>query len=93
VAEDGEAAFALFREHRAAIDLVISDLVMPKLGGRQLAQAIRAEGARVKVLFTSGYSADTVSDDGEFPDGVWFLQKPWTLDDLFTRVRDVLDGP
>ncbi len=92
VAEDGAVALELFRRHRSEIDLVISDLVMPNLGGRQLVEALRAEGSGVRVLFTSGYSSDTVSGDSEFPPGVAFLQKPWTLDDLFARVRELLDA-
>jgi two-component system cell cycle sensor histidine kinase/response regulator CckA len=92
VAEDGAVALELFRRHRDEIDLVISDLVMPKLGGRQLVEALRQEGSSVPVLFTSGYSADTVSGAAPFPLGVNFLQKPWTLDDLFARVRYLLDG-
>jgi CheY-like chemotaxis protein len=90
-AEDGEEALELFRQRKDEISLVISDLVMPKLGGRQLAEALRAEGSRVQVLFTSGYSADTVGG-GEFPASVSFLQKPWTLSDLFARVRELLDA-
>jgi PAS domain S-box-containing protein len=91
VAEDGEAALQLYRQHRDQIDLVISDLVMPKLGGRQLVEAMRSEGSDVQVLFTSGYSTDTVNGAGDLQPGVAFLQKPWTLDDLFARVRDLLD--
>ena len=91
VAEDGEEALELYRQNRERVTLVISDLVMPKLGGRQLAEALRQEGADVKILFTSGYSPQSASPI-EFPSGVAFLQKPWTLTDLFVRVRTLLDG-
>jgi len=91
-AADGEQALARFHENAAAIDLVISDLVMPNLGGRQLAEALRAERSMVPILFTSGYSSDAVYREGEMPAMVAFLHKPWTLTELFTRVRDILDG-
>jgi FixJ family two-component response regulator len=65
---------------------------MPRLGGRQLAEALRSAGSQVPVLFTSGYSAESASGAAKFPSGVKFLQKPWTLTDLFASVRQALDG-
>jgi CheY-like chemotaxis protein len=91
VAEDGEEALELYRENRDRVALVISDLVMPKLGGRQLAEALREEGAAARILFTSGYSPQSASHAADFPAGVAFLQKPWTLTDLFRQVRMLLD--
>ncbi|MEX2047992.1 MAG: PAS domain S-box protein [Gemmatimonadota bacterium] len=92
IAADGEEALELYRDNRARIALVISDLIMPKLGGRQLAEALRGEGATVPVLFTSGYSPDSAAGWSQFPEGVAFLQKPWTLKDLLGRVRALLDA-
>lgn len=91
-AADGEQALEKWRQNRDRIALVISDLVMPNLGGVQLVQALRAEGSDVPVIFTSGYSSEAVSRDGALPADVEFLDKPWTLAQLFTRVRVVLDG-
>lgn len=91
VAEDGEEAFERLQQHEDEIALVISDMVMPKLGGRQLAEAIREAGIQVPLLFTSGYSAETTADGYSLPSGVQFLQKPWTLDDLLASVRRSLD--
>jgi PAS domain S-box-containing protein len=91
-ASDGEQALSVFRANASTIDLVISDLIMPNLGGRQFAEALRAEGSTVPVLFTSGYSSEAVYRQGEMPARVGFLHKPWTLTQLFTRVRDILDG-
>jgi CheY-like chemotaxis protein len=90
-AEDGEQALALFREHVGGIDLVISDVMMPKLGGPELAAALRAEQAGVRLLFMSGNSSMEGGATGGFPERVAFLQKPWTLEDLFARVREALD--
>jgi PAS domain S-box-containing protein len=91
VAGDGEEALELYGTHRDEVALVISDLVMPKLGGRQLAQALRKEGSQVPILFTSGYSAESASGAAKLPPGVEFLQKPWTVTDLLALVRKLLD--
>jgi CheY-like chemotaxis protein len=92
VAEDGEEALELCGRHRDEIALVISDLVMPKLGGRQLAEALRQMGSNVPILFTSGYSPESASGAAGLMRGVGFLQKPWVLTDLFSRVRSLLEG-
>lgn len=72
-------------------DLVITDVVMPRLGGIALYRTLRQEGHAVRFLFTSGYAAHEIMR-GDLPDGdLALLQKPWTLADLTTRVREVLD--
>jgi PAS domain S-box-containing protein len=90
-ASNGQDALDVFRARGAEIDLIITDVVMPKLGGVALFRALRQEGQQVRFLFTSGYSAHEIIHgdlvDGEFA----MLQKPWTLADLTTRVREVLD--
>ena len=91
-ASDGEQALARWRENRERVALVISDLVMPNLGGMQLVQALRAEGADVPVVFTSGYAAEAVHQEGGLPPDVLFLEKPWTLTQLFSTVRTALDA-
>ncbi len=91
VAEDGEAALEMYRKHSEEIALVISDLIMPKLGGGQLAAALRRENPHVRILFSSGYSADTAGGLVALPEGAEFLQKPWNLEDLGLRVRSMLD--
>ncbi|HEX9728279.1 MAG TPA: PAS domain S-box protein [Gemmatimonadales bacterium] len=91
VAEDGEAALELYRQHRDVISLVITDLVMPNIGGRQLVEAIRQGGGEVAVLFTSGYSPSATYGEGIFPAGTRFLTKPWTLSELFATVSEILE--
>jgi PAS domain S-box-containing protein len=91
VAEDGEEALEMFHRHEAEIDLIVSDLVMPRLGGRQFYEALKKEGKDPRILFTSGYSVDDVKAGSGFLRDVPFLHKPWTLTDLFLRVRQVLD--
>jgi len=92
VAADGEEALELYERHKDEVALVVSDLVMPRLGGRQLAEALRGGGSQVPILFTSGYSAESATGAAKFPSGVKFLQKPWTLTDLFASVRQALEG-
>ena len=91
LAVDGEEALDVFHDNEASIDLIISDLVMPRLGGRQFYEALRKEGKDPKILFTSGYSVDDVRAGSDFLRDVPFLHKPWTLTDLFMRVREVLE--
>lgn len=89
-AEDGEQALQVFREH-GRIDLVISDMAMPKLGGAELAAALRAEQSDVRLLFVSGNAPAEGAATGELPERVSFLQKPWTLEDLYARVSEALE--
>jgi len=90
-APDGMAALDLYRQHADAIDLIITDVVMPKLGGLALYRTLRQEGFMVRFLFTSGYAAHEIMR-GDLPDAeLSLLQKPWTLADLTHRVREVLD--
>jgi two-component system cell cycle sensor histidine kinase/response regulator CckA len=90
-ASDGVEALEAYRTHARDVDLIITDVVMPKLGGLALYRTLRQEGHTVAFLFTSGYAAHEIMR-GDLPDGeLALLQKPWTLADLTHRVRDVLD--
>ena len=82
----------LFRAHEAEIALVITDMVMPKLGGRALYERLQQEGKRVPFLFSSGYTAREVRESTTLDPSLPFLHKPWTLTELALRVREVLDG-
>ena len=92
-AANGTEALRLFREHAGEIDLVVADVVMPGLGGPQLAGELRSSGGAVKVLFTSGYTERDVQETKALAPDQPFLAKPWTVTDLLTRVREVLDQP
>ena len=92
-ATDGQDALSLVRSRPAAPDLIISDVVMPRASGPQLLAALRAAGATPRMLFTSGYTARDVHERSLLEHDVPFLAKPWTIDDLLRKVRDVLDLP
>ena len=74
------------------IDLVLTDVVMPNLSGRELSERVTVLQPSAKVLFMSGYTNDSVMKHGILDGATWFIQKPFTLESLVRRVREVLDG-
>jgi len=90
-ASDGEEALQLFRAHASAVSLVLSDIVMPRMGGRALYDAVRREGYDVKFLFSSGYGGDQL-EDLEADGGPLLIRKPWSLSELAVKLREVLDA-
>jgi PAS domain S-box-containing protein len=90
-ASDGEAALALLGRPDAPYDLVLSDLVMPRIGGLALHEELRRRGYNTRVLLMSGYAAEDVRAQGGTHTGLTFLHKPWSVTDLLRRVREVLD--
>jgi two-component system cell cycle sensor histidine kinase/response regulator CckA len=73
--------------------LVLTDLVMPGMSGRELMQKLRLVRPAVRVMFMSGYTDDDILRRGLHDPGVWFLQKPFTSDEMLSMVRHVLDDP
>ncbi len=90
-AASGRRAVALAEDRSRKIDLLITDVVMPDMDGRELAQALAAEHPDLMVLFVSGYTADVIAHHGVLDAGVEFLEKPFNRRTLLNRVRDVLD--
>jgi PAS domain S-box-containing protein len=84
------AAIALAEEHETPIHLVITDVVMPEMNGRELAEWLQSLYPSMKVLFMSGYTADVIAHRGVLKEGVHFIQKPFSIKDLAVKVRDVL---
>jgi DNA-binding response OmpR family regulator len=90
-AGDGEDAVQRFREQEGEVDLVIMDIAMPRKNGIQAYREIRELRPGVKVLFTSGYP-DMVIPEGELIDsGANYLPKPFSLTELMSEVREILD--
>ncbi len=90
-ATDGMEALRLVAGHTAEIDLVVTDVVMPRLGGRELASRLRTERPNLAVLFISGYTENVSDVQGLIGAGVEFLQKPFTPASLARSVRSTLE--
>ena len=91
-AVDGEDALRASREYVGRIDLMITDVVMPRMGGPRLAERLAQERGEMKVLFVSGYAESTVLKHGKVGVTTRFLQKPFSLNDLARKVREVLQS-
>jgi CheY-like chemotaxis protein len=87
-----EDALARSRRFEEEIHLLVTDIVMPKMSGRQLVDALAGERPAMKILYVSGYSEDAIAHRGALDAGVALLRKPVTPVDLLQRVREVLDG-
>jgi two-component system, cell cycle sensor histidine kinase and response regulator CckA len=90
-APQGLAALQLMATCREKIDLLVTDVVMPQMGGRELAQTLIAQHPELNVLFMSGYTDDAVVRHGVLQANANFLQKPFTPSSLAKKVREVLD--
>ncbi len=92
-AESGVKALEVWRESKDRISLLLTDLVMPQqMNGRELAEKLWAERPKLKVVFTSGYSADVVGKDFVLRRGLNYLQKPYHPQKLALAVRECLDS-
>jgi two-component system, cell cycle sensor histidine kinase and response regulator CckA len=89
-ADHGEAALRIASAHPGSIDMLITDVVMPGMSGRELSKQLCAAHPRTKVLFLSGYTEDAIVHQGGLEPGTAFLQKPFTLHMLSRKVREVL---
>jgi PAS domain S-box-containing protein len=89
-AANGQEALRLVRDSREAVELLLTDVVLPGLSGRELAEAVRRHYPALKVLFQSGYTGEVVARHGLLQADVALLQKPFTLDALAKKVREVL---
>ena len=88
----GEHALQVCHQYTGTIHLLLTDVVMPRMGGRELADRIAAIRPKTKVLFMSGYASDVVSQGGKLDEGVALLHKPITPTSLAAKVREVLDA-
>ena len=92
VADAAGQALRLMAEHHAEVALLITDVVMPGMSGRDLAERLTAEHPGLRCLYMSGYTADAIAQEGILEKGVNFLSKPVTRDQLVKTVRDILDA-
>src|SRR5213594_80860 len=91
-ASDGLEAIEICKRHEAPIHLMLSDVVMPQMGGRELAQRLATVRPDMKVLYMSGYTSNAIVHHGILDPGTLFIQKPFTPDSLARKVREVLDA-
>jgi two-component system, cell cycle sensor histidine kinase and response regulator CckA len=91
-AAESRHAVELARQHAGPIHILVTDVVMPGLGGREVADALTAVRPRLPVLFISGYTDEAIGRHNVLEPGVFFLQKPFTTHALLRKVREVLDG-
>jgi len=91
-ARHGADALRIMEEGGRQVDLVLTDLMMPEMGGREMVERLRARHPGIKVLFMSGYSERAVAQEGVMPPGTGFMEKPFTVEQLTRRTREILDG-
>src|SRR5271166_4001151 len=91
-AADGAVAMQIAVAHEKVIHLLLTDVIMPGINGRELAQRISEIRPNVKILYMSGYTENVIGTNGMLDAGVRLLQKPFNLRDLKSRVREVLDA-
>lgn len=90
-ASNGREALRAIEQHGGSIDLLLTDVVMPTMGGVELAETLRPRFPHMRVLFCSGYTDDSVLRHDILEDGVGFLQKPYSAQTLAAKVRQLLD--
>ncbi|MBA3580646.1 MAG: PAS domain-containing protein [Gemmatimonadaceae bacterium] len=91
-ASNGKEALALALEDPSRISLVLTDVMMPQMGGPELARRLWAQFPQLKVIFVSGYAPDTMSPESALPPGAILIEKPFAIEKLITKVREVIDG-
>ncbi len=93
-ASNGQDALQAARQHKGSpIRLVVTDVIMPRMGGKVMADWLKTSYHDLKILFTSGYTDDAITHDGVLEPGVEFLPKPYTPATLGRKVREMLDEP
>jgi len=90
-AENGIEALQLLKSKKMKSDLLITDVVMPEMGGKEVAEKVKTIFPKIKVLYTSGYTSNHIVHNGILDQGVNFIHKPFSIQVLLSKVREVLD--
>lgn len=91
-ASDAAEAIRVFERHNETIHLLVTDVVMPGMNGRDLANRLRQRCPNLKTIFVSGYANDAITHEGNARSAAGYLQKPFTLHALTSKVREVIDA-
>jgi len=91
--DDPTQAETVCAQHSAVIKLLLTDMIMPRMNGREVARRVANRIPAVRVLYMSGFTTHSIVDQGVLEPGIFFLQKPFTATALATKVREVLDHP
>jgi len=89
---NGVQALKLLQKKRLGIDLLITDVVMPEMGGKELAEAVKKIIPNVKIIFTSGYTDNHIVRSGRLNKGINFIQKPFSIHDIAKKIRVVMEN-
>jgi two-component system cell cycle sensor histidine kinase/response regulator CckA len=90
-AENGRQATEALEQLGGTVDLVLTDLVMPEMGGVEFANVLKERWPRTRILFMSGYTAEAIQRQSLLDAGTWFIEKPFTSEALIAKVREVLE--
>ncbi len=91
-APGGREALAAIQSRKCKVDLLVTDVVMPQMSGKELAQELLIQCPEMKVLFISGYTGDAIVHHGILDPGIQFMQKPFDSKELLAKIREILDG-
>jgi len=90
--DNGIEALKVVEKEQFKPDLVITDLVMPKMNGKELAEKLTSSFPHIKIIFTSGYAEDHLVHEGELESHINFVEKPYTFNNLLNKIREILDS-
>jgi YesN/AraC family two-component response regulator len=91
-AGNGDEAIAAFKESDGKFDLLLTDVIMPGMSGKVLAETLVAELPDLRVLYMSGYTDNVIAQQGVLDEGIFFVNKPLVPSTLSKKVREVLDS-
>ena len=92
VAEGPQDALSLCERRETSVDLLMTDVIMPEMNGKELKRRIEAVRPGIRTLLMSGYTSDVIAHHGVLDEGIHFIQKPFNIEDLARKVRDAING-
>jgi CheY-like chemotaxis protein len=91
-AVDGPQALELAERHNGRIDVLLTDVVLPGMNGRELAERFKTARPTIKLIYTSGYAQDIIADHGVLHSGVAYMHKPYTAAEIANKVREAIEN-